>query len=99
MNHGWINCRNDLPKHQNEVMMIVYFRDPSLSTESKSCYQRLLCSGNFDSRYGWSTRNGYVFNSMKWRDEKDFIAWEEVIFWKEFDQETFEIFKQKGKPA
>jgi hypothetical protein len=80
-------------------MLIVYFRDNSACHRETHYYQRLLCSGNFDSRFGWSTRNGQVMNTMKWQDGKDFLSWDEVIFWKEFDQETFEIFKQTAKPA
>lgn len=99
MTHQWINSKDDLPKHDKEVMVVVYLHDPYQNIEKPGVYQRLIATGKFDARSGWWVRNGNIMNSMAWKSPPEWIKWDGVIFWKEFDSETFDIFKQIARPA
>ena len=85
----WISTVDRLPKYEYEVMVIVSILD----ILGSHIEQRLIASGQFDGRSGWSVRNGYLPSS---RNPKGFEMYRRVLFWKDFDEETLTLFNEKG---
>lgn len=85
----WIKCAKSLPRHTDYVEVIFMIRDVNECEPFKFVNRRLIGIGRFESYKGWHIKNGFIKeNFLRPSEKEEYIKFEYVTYWREFDEET-----------